>query len=573
MTRPGRSWLASVLVCSAIAPPVAFAAPFLFVPNEQQKLNVIDLATNTIVTRITTESTTAGISVASQTNRVYVADAATGTLQVIDSTTNSTIATLNICPVPSVPAANPSGTRLVIPCHDSPAGPGGVIVLDTSTFNVSTVSTTGANVAIWDSQGARYYVSSRDRVTIYDGSTNAAIASLGVPPVAFGMAINQPGTRLFVASFGNPSTGTPPSISQIDLTSGLTIGSMMPSSEPTWITLNLIGNMLYVASAPADTMQVFFTGNNELAGAVSVPSGARPSALAVSQDGHRVYLEMAGRGYIQALQTSPPFLPVSSLFYGASGFAQGTFIGAGSSAPAAQAPGYLSGLWWNQSESGWGLQVTKRRNLIVATWFTYDDTGNQVWYISPNCAMGTAVSCSGTLYIVRGGKFFGGFDMSRARVEVAGSMQLQFNSVNSGVFGYTVGTQSRGVPITRQPVATTQTTPPMNFTDLWWNPNESGWGMTITHQPGNMFLAWYVYNSFNGEPAWLTSSCMTSANACDGTLYRTTGPPFNQPFNPSQVTVTPVGSVHISFTDPDNAVLTYTVDGVDGQKNITREVF
>ena len=60
-----------------------------------------------------------------------------------------------------------------------------------------------------------------------------------------------------------------------------------------------------VASAPADTMQVFFTGNNELAGAVSFPSGARPSALALSQDGQRVYLEMAGQGYIQALQTSP----------------------------------------------------------------------------------------------------------------------------------------------------------------------------------------------------------------------------------------------------------------------------
>jgi len=560
-------WLATMM------PAAALAAPFLFVPNEQQKLNVIDLATNTIVTRITTESATAGIAVDSQTNRVYVPDSATGTLQVIDSTTNSTIATLNVCPVPSIPAANPSGTRLVIPCHDSPVGPGGVVVLDTSTFNISTASTTDANVAVWDQQGARYYVTSRDRVTIYDGSTNAAIASIGIPPVAFSMAINSSGTRLFVASLGNPGAGTPPSISVIDTATGAIVGIMAPSSEPTWIALNVAGDMLFVASAPANTMQAFFTANNQVAGAVSFPSGARPSALAMSPDGQRVYLEMAGQGYIQALQTSPPFLPVSSLFYGASGFAQGAFIGAGSSTPAAQAPGYLSGLWWNQSESGWGLQVTKRRNLIVATWFTYDDTGNQVWYISPNCALGSPVSCSGTLYIVHGGKYFGGFDMSRARVEVAGSIQLQFTSVNSGFFVYTVGTQSRGVGITRQPVATSSTTPPINFTDLWWNPNESGWGMTITHQPGNMFLAWYVYNSFNGEPAWLTSSCFTSANACDGTLYRTTGPPFNQPFNPSQVTVTPVGSVHISFTDPDHAVLTYTVDGVDGRKDITRELF
>ena len=552
--------------------PAALAAPFLFVPNEQQKLNVIDLATNTIVTRITTESATAGIAVASTSNRVYVTDSATGTLQVIDSSTNSTIATLNVCPVPAVPALNPSGTRLVIPCHDSLVAPGGVVVLDTATFTISTAGTTDSNVAIWDKQGARYYVTSRDRVTIYDGSTNAVIVSIGVPAIAYSMAINAAGTRLFVASLGSPG-GAPPSISAIDTATGVIVGTMAPPSEPTWIALNADGSLLFAASAPADTMYVFFTANNQSAGVISFPQGSRPSALAMSPDGQRVYLEMAGQGYIQALQTSPPFFPVSSLFYGASGFAQGTFIGAGSSTPAAQAPGYLSGLWWNQSESGWGLQVTKRRNLIVATWFTYDDTGNQVWYISPNCAMGSPLSCSGTLYIVHGGKFFGGFDMSRARVEVAGSMQLQFTSVNSGVFGYSVGTQSRGVQITRQPVATSSTTPPINFTDLWWNPNESGWGMTITHQPGNMFLAWYVYNSFNGEPAWLTSSCATSANACDGTLYRTTGPPFSQTFNPSQVTVTPVGSVHISFTDPDHAVLTYTVDGVDGRKDITREVF
>jgi YVTN family beta-propeller protein len=560
-------WLGAMTTSAA-----ALAAPFAYVPNEQQKLNVIDLATNTIVTRITTESATSGIAVGASVNRAYVADSATGTMQVIDTSTNSTIATLNVCRSPSVPALNPSGTRLVIPCRANPVDQGGLVVLDTSSFNLTSVTTTEANVALWNPQGTRYFVTSNDRVTLYDGATNQPITSIGVPAPAFSMAVNGTSTRLFVASLGTPS-GSAPTITNIDLDTGAIVGTMFPSSEPTWIAANPAGNLLYVASAPADMMQVFFTGNNELGGSVSFPPGSRPSSLAVSPDGQRVYIEMAGKGYIQALQTAPPFLPVSSVFYGASGFAWGSFIGAGSPTQAAQAPGYLSGLWWNPSESGWGLQVTKRRNLIVATWFTYDNTGNQVWYISPDCAIGGALSCSGTLYIVRGGKFFGGFDMSRARVEVAGSIQLQFTSVNSGFFGYTVGPQSRGVSIQRQPVATTTTTPPINYTDLWWNPNESGWGMTITHQPGNMFLAWYVYDAFTGEPAWLTSSCATSVNACDGTLYRTTGPPFNQTFDPSRVTVKAVGSVHISFSDPDNAVLSYTVDGVDGMKNITREVF
>ena len=38
--------------------------------------------------------------------------------------------------------------------------------------------------------------------------------------------------------------------------------------------------------------------------------------------------------------------------------------------------------------------------------------------------------------------------------------------------------------------------PQYDYTDLWWNPNESGWGLTITQHPStNIFAAWYVYGS------------------------------------------------------------------------------
>src|SRR5207247_10829395 len=78
-----------------------------------------------------------------------------------------------------------------------------------------------------------------------------------------------------------------------------------------------------------------------------------------------------------------------TIAYGASGAAFGNFIGAGSQTRAAQAPGYLSGLWFNSSESGWGIQLTKRRNNIMAAWFTYDDAGNAIWYVAPGCILGT----------------------------------------------------------------------------------------------------------------------------------------------------------------------------------------
>src|SRR5206468_650585 len=44
-------------------------------------------------------------------------------------------------------------------------------------------------------------------------------------------------------------------------------------------------------------------------------------------------------------------------------------------------PGGLSGLWWNPSESGWGVHFTQRRNILFAAWYTYDTTGAPKWYV------------------------------------------------------------------------------------------------------------------------------------------------------------------------------------------------
>jgi len=59
-----------------------------------------------------------------------------------------------------------------------------------------------------------------------------------------------------------------------------------------------------------------------------------------------------------------------------------------------------------------------------------------------------------------------------------------------------------------------------------------------------------------------------------GTLYRTTGPPFNAvPFNPANVLATIVGNATLTFADGNNASFAYTVNGVSLAKWITREVF
>jgi YVTN family beta-propeller protein len=555
----------------ALASGAALATPFAFVPNEQQQLSVIDLGSNSVVTRITTESTTFGVA-ATSTNRVYVSDFATGTLQVIDTATNSTIATLNVCAQPGVPVANPDATRLLIPCRRTAVDPGGVKILDTATFNLAVVGTvTDPQAATWSPDGSRFYVTSTDHVWAFNASDRSFLFSVPVVPGAFGVVASPDNTKLYVASFGDRGAN-PPAINVVDLATGQ-VQAIGIQGQPTWIALNPAGTMLFVAMSDVDSVLIMGTSSNSPLAVITFPSNTRPQSVAVHPDGSRFYVQAEGTGRLYSFDTQS-FDSTIVIAYGASGAAFGNFIGAGSLTRAAQAPGYLSGLWWNPNESGWGIQITKRKNNIMAAWFTYDDGGAPIWYVAPGCIMGTPVACSGSLYRVSDIKFFGGFDSSIARIEIVGSLQLGFQGVNNGGMSYTVNGVSRFVSIERQRVATGTQTPAVNFTDIWWNPAESGWGLTVTHQPGNMFLAWFVYDT-NQRPTWFVASCETNAeqNACTGTLLRVTGPPFSGIFDSSRVHASPAGSVSLTFTDPDNGVLRYTVDGIDGTKNITREIF
>jgi hypothetical protein len=249
------------------------------------------------------------------------------------------------------------------------------------------------------------------------------------------------------------------------------------------------------------------------------------------------------------------------------------------SAPVANSPAALSGLWWSAAESGWGIHFTQRGTNLFAAWYTYDAQGNPKWYVAPNCAFASsnAVSgkCTSALFEVAAAAFFGhDFNPASVHASQAGTLQLNFQDTSAASMTYTLGSQTRTVAIVRQLFPVAATAPPaVDFTDLWWNPNESGWGMAMSHQFGNVFLAWYVYDA-TGKPLWYVSpSCTVSGSSCSGSLFRTTGPAFGPPLDPTKVQAFAVGSVIVSFVDANNATLSFTVDGVTATKLITRQLF
>jgi hypothetical protein len=121
----------------------------------------------------------------------------------------------------------------------------------------------------------------------------------------------------------------------------------------------------------------------------------------------------------------------------------------------------------------------------------------------------------------------------------------------------------------------TAAAPAIDYTDLWWNPNESGWGLNLIQHPSRViFGVWYTYEQ-DGTRTWyvMPSGAWTSATSYTGPLYATAGPPFTAPFNPDQVESRQVGTATLTFSDANNGTFTYSVDGISGTKSITRQPF
>jgi hypothetical protein len=120
------------------------------------------------------------------------------------------------------------------------------------------------------------------------------------------------------------------------------------------------------------------------------------------------------------------------------------------------------------------------------------------------------------------------------------------------------------------PVTATQFT--TDYTDLYWVPTESGWGLQVVQVADVIFVTMYVYDA-NRNPIWYTATGVYQGNfVWVGDLYQTAGPWFGAPaFDPASVTRAKVGTLTLNFTSVKFAALAYSVNGVVVNKQIQRQ--
>lgn len=113
------------------------------------------------------------------------------------------------------------------------------------------------------------------------------------------------------------------------------------------------------------------------------------------------------------------------------------------------------------------------------------------------------------------------------------------------------------------------------LTDLWWVPEESGWGLTTVHEQNSMVVTLYAHDAAH-QPRWYTSALLRYGNTAAGDpeflgdLYETDGTPLTDPWNPQDVSRRQVGRLFFRARPDGEAEIEYTVDGSTVIKRVRR---
>jgi hypothetical protein len=248
-------------------------------------------------------------------------------------------------------------------------------------------------------------------------------------------------------------------------------------------------------------------------------------------------------------------------------------------APAAL-PNYTD-LWWaGDTESGWGINFNHQSDTIFASLFTYAADSSGLWLVATMNKQ-TDGTYTGDLYQTTG-PVFNASTWTAITPTKVGTMSTSFSGRSQGTLAYSVNGTGVTKAITRQVFDTEPTCTftsgsrlaATNYQDLWWNPNESGWGINFTQQGSIIFATLFTYGS-SGKGMWLVASMPKQADGSfSGDLLRTTGPMFNTvPWSPTAVSSTKAGTMRVAFTNGTAGTLTYSVDNANVSKSIQRQVF
>lgn len=111
--------------------------------------------------------------------------------------------------------------------------------------------------------------------------------------------------------------------------------------------------------------------------------------------------------------------------------------------------------------------------------------------------------------------------------------------------------------------------------DLWWNSGENGWGIQFVQRGSTIFATMFVYDAMGNPTFYVATMDGTKANGVltfTGDLLATHGSWFGTvPYNPAAFGFAKVGTMTWQKSSGEPGTLTYSVNGVNVTKSLTRQ--
>src|SRR5215831_4067975 len=277
--------LALALTLACLLGPASTRAQNAYITNQSSiTVSVIDTATDTVIATIPVGLNPFGVAVSPDGSKVYVTNISSNTVSVIDTATNAVIATIPVgLPPPPPPfcgpvcdmavAVSPDGSKVYVTNTFSNSNT--VSVIDTATNMVSATIPIGRafGVAVTP-DGSKVYVTNTfgfpAPVSVIDTATNTIIARTGDPLQggSFGVAVSPDGSKVYVANgFGN-------TVSVIDTaTNTVTATIFVRGFTSIGVAVTPDGSKVYVANLASNTVSVIDTAANAVGPAIAVGNG------------------------------------------------------------------------------------------------------------------------------------------------------------------------------------------------------------------------------------------------------------------------------------------------------------
>ncbi len=190
----------------------------------------------------------------------------------------------------------------------------------------------------------------------------------------------------------------------------------------------------------------------------------------------------------------------------------------------------LTGLWWRADENGRGTWVSHQGDTIFAVDYAYDAAGAPRW-LTMIAQKRDAGTYTGDVYATNGPSLQSTtFDPHGVASAYLGTGSIVHEdpthvriNLHDGSSRVLAKQQFGPLPTCTFGTVTDLSTL-TNYTDLWWNPSEAGWGINLAHQGDTIFAAWYTYG-MDGTPLFLVVAAdKTVPGTYSGDLYQAVGP-------------------------------------------------